>query len=173
MLYKHQPQLSVNSMNSVNSIVEPITPPSGGPFAAPSGGSSNSSASGFGEVDKDYLLSINKVPLSQLKSEILKLSKDQYGCRFLQKKIDENLISNHAVRYSNFEIIFNEIYLNLYELIIDPFGNYLIQKLIRYCSNDNLNLMLENLQGNLFQISINQHGTRALQRIISPYLRAK
>lgn len=119
-----------------------------------------------GKISKEYLNSINKLPLSSIKSEILKLSKDQYGCRFLQKKIDENLISNYSIRQNNFEIIFTEIYPHLYELIIDPFGNYLIQKLINYCSEANLNLILEILQYNLFQISINQHGTRALQKII-------
>ncbi|KAK6463669.1 armadillo-type protein [Scheffersomyces coipomensis] len=118
------------------------------------------------KIDKEYLASINKIPLIQIKSEILKLSKDQYGCRFLQKKIDENLIPNFQTRQANFEIIFEQINPYLYELIIDPFGNYLIQKLIGYCSQTNLNLCLEILQFNLFQISINQHGTRALQKII-------
>lgn len=153
----HQPQLSINSINSVQSIIEPVTPPSGNHRRSSSLGP---------EIDKEFLSSVNKAPLSQLKLDILRLSKDQYGCRFLQKKIDENLVPNYSVRFSNFEIIFNEIYLNLYELIIDPFGNYLIQKLIKYCSTENLNLMLEILKSNLFQISINQHGTRALQKII-------
>lgn len=118
------------------------------------------------KIDKDYLASLNKVPLAQLHGEILRLAKDQYGCRFLQKRIDENVVTNHAVRVSNFETIFNEIHTLFYELIIDPFGNYLIQKLIDYCDETNLNLILEILQYNLFLISINQHGTRALQKVI-------
>lgn len=119
-----------------------------------------------GKIDKEYLASISKVPLSQLKADILKLLKDQYGCRFLQKKVDESLVASYETRLANFEIIFKEIYPYLYELIIDPFGNYLIQKLVDYCSEANLSLILEILQFNLFQISINQHGTRALQKII-------
>ncbi|CAI5757168.1 unnamed protein product [Candida verbasci] len=118
------------------------------------------------KIDKEYLASISKIPLIQLKSEILNLAKDQYGCRFLQKKIDENLISNYQIRLQNFEIIFGQIYPFMYELIIDPFGNYLIQKLIQFCNEENLNLLLEILQSHLFQISVNQHGTRALQKII-------
>ncbi|CUM65016.1 uncharacterized protein PRCAT00002635001 [Priceomyces carsonii] len=118
------------------------------------------------KIDKEYLASISKVPLQQISLDILQLSKDQYGCRFLQKKIDENLIPNKASRQANFEVIFKEIYPYMYELIIDPFGNYLIQKLISYCDEANLNLMLKILQYNLFQISINQHGTRALQKLI-------
>ncbi|RCK63455.1 Suppressor protein MPT5 [Candida viswanathii] len=118
------------------------------------------------KIDKEYLSSINKLPLVQLKLEILKLAKDQYGCRFLQKKIDESLVPSYQVRLANFDIIFNQIYPYMYELIIDPFGNYLIQKLIAYCNESNLDLLMEILQYNLFQISINQHGTRALQKII-------
>lgn len=117
------------------------------------------------KIDKDYLASLNKVPLNQLRPQILRLAKDQYGCRFLQKRIDETLVSK-LLCVTNFGIIFQEIHLLLYELIIDPFGNYLIQKLVNYCSEEDLNLVLEILQHNLFLISINQHGTRALQKII-------
>ena len=39
------------------------------------------------KIDKEYLASINKLPLTQLKLEILKLAKDQYGCRFLQRRL--------------------------------------------------------------------------------------
>ncbi|ODV68986.1 ARM repeat-containing protein, partial [Hyphopichia burtonii NRRL Y-1933] len=173
-----------NNTNNSNSTTAITNNNTGGSINSTSGGSINSGNgiharnSSFShshknqkpfnnsKIDKEYLTSINKIPLNQLKQEILKLSKDQYGCRFLQKKIDENLISNSQLRKSNFEIIFKEIYPYLYELIIDPFGNYLIQKLIDYCDESNLNLILEILQFNLFQISINQHGTRALQKII-------
>ena len=118
------------------------------------------------KIDKDYLISIGKVPLNQLKPQILKLAKDQYGCRFLQKKIDENLILNYQARLNNFTIIFDEIHSHMYELIIDPFGNYLVQKMIAYCNQSNLDMILDTLQFNLFKISVNQHGTRALQKII-------
>lgn len=118
------------------------------------------------KIDKEYLALINKVPLSQLTSDIFRLAKDQHGCRFLQKRIDENIVLNAQVRLSNFTIIFEQVHPMFYELIIDPFGNYLIQKLIDYCDEDNLNLILETLQYNLFLISINQHGTRALQKVI-------
>lgn len=118
------------------------------------------------KIDKEYLASINKTPLSQLKDQIFRLAKDQHGCRFLQKRIDENVVSNSQTREANFEVIFEQVHPILYELIIDPFGNYLIQKLIDYCDETNLNLILETLQFNLFLISINQHGTRALQKVI-------
>lgn len=118
------------------------------------------------KITKDYLAAIAKVPLELVQPEIVRLAKDQYGCRFLQKRIDDNMVALFAQRQHNFEVIFAEIYPHMYELIIDPFGNYLIQKMTAYCTEPHLNVILEGLQYNLFQILINQHGTRALQRII-------
>lgn len=118
------------------------------------------------KIDKDYLALLNKVPLLHLHGQILRLAKDQYGCRFLQKRLDENVVASELARMANFELIFKEVHLLMYELIIDPFGNYLMQKLVDYCLEADLDLVLEVLDNNLFLISINQHGTRALQKVI-------
>lgn len=118
------------------------------------------------KVDKDYLASITKTPLTQLQSEILRLAKDQHGCRFLQKRIDENFVVSASLRQANYEIIFHQVKTSLYELIIDPFGNYLVQKLIDYFQETDLDFCLNSLNSNMFLIAINQHGTRALQKII-------
>ena len=50
------------------------------------------------------------------------LAKDQSGCRMLQKKLEER---NSYVTSQIFEKIVN----HLPELVMDPFGNYLSQKL--------------------------------------------
>lgn len=151
--------------SSINCAINSVQAP---PVAAAAAAAAVTSASVVAppKIDKEYLTSINKLPLTQLRLEILKLAKDQYGCRFLQKKIDENLVSSYQVRVTNFEVIFDQVYPYMCELIVDPFGNYLVQKMIPYCSESNLNLTLEILQYNLCQISVNQHGTRALQKII-------
>jgi len=54
---------------------------------------------------------------------VYSLCKDQHGCRFLQRKLEEN---NPRIT----EIIFNEVYPHIVELMTDPFGNYLCQKVI-------------------------------------------
>lgn len=170
-------------INSISSIVEPTTPPStttnsklwdhqrlNGLLALPSfsldAKETASASSPPAKIDKDYLALVLKAPLTLLRSHILRLAKDQYGCRFLQKRIDENVVASRLARVANFEVIFKEVHPLLYELIIDPFGNYLVQKLVDYCSETDLDLMLEILQNNLFLVSINQHGTRALQKVI-------
>ncbi|CAM9019726.1 unnamed protein product [Wickerhamomyces anomalus] len=99
---------------------------------------------------------LNLIPIESL--DILKLSVDQYGCRFLQKKLD----LDSSIK----DVIFNKIFNNLINLIIDPFGNYLIQKLIDHLSTYQKDLMIEKIHGYLFLISINQYGTRSLQKII-------
>lgn len=118
------------------------------------------------KIDKEYLGSIAKLPLSLLTLEIPRLAKDQYGCRFLQKRIDQSNVTNVQTRKANFKIIFTEVRGFLYELIVDPFGNYLVQRLIEYCTEEDLDFILESLNKRLFLISINQHGTRALQKVI-------
>lgn len=165
-------------INSISSIVEPTTPPSAttnsklwdqqrlnGQLSLPSFSLETKNTAPL-KIDKDYLALVLKAPLLQLRSQILRLAKDQYGCRFLQKRIDENVVPSRQARVANFDIIFKEVAPLLYELIIDPFGNYLVQRLVDYCSEADLDLMLETLHNNLFLVSINQHGTRALQKLI-------
>jgi hypothetical protein len=60
---------------------------------------------------------------------VLTVAKDQNGCRFLQRKFDEGGASAIAQ-------VFPEILDNLIDLMTDPFGNYLTQKLLDRCSED-------------------------------------
>jgi hypothetical protein len=59
------------------------------------------------------------------------LGKDQSGCRFLQKKIEEEGASFHNAIYS-------KIAEHTVELMNDSFGNYLIQKLLDFINNEKL-----------------------------------
>ncbi|KAH3687294.1 hypothetical protein WICPIJ_001717 [Wickerhamomyces pijperi] len=99
---------------------------------------------------------LNLVPIESL--DILKLSVDQYGCRFLQKRIE---VDSKMV-----DVVFNKVFNNLLDLIVDPFGNYLIQKLVDYLLPYQKDLMVEKIHAHLFAIAINQYGTRSLQKII-------
>lgn len=63
-------------------------------------------------------------------------------------------------------MIFNEVIEHVAELIIDPFGNYLIQKLIDTVSNEKRLRILSRVQYDLVSISKNIHGTRAAQKLI-------
>lgn len=97
--------------------------------------------------------------LEDLQGEIFTLCKDQHGCRFLQKKLEEG---NTAHR----DMIFTETFPHFAELMTDPFGNYLCQKMLEYCTDEQRNLIVESVAAELVTISLNMHGTRAVQKMI-------
>ncbi|OBA25454.1 ARM repeat-containing protein [Hanseniaspora valbyensis NRRL Y-1626] len=90
-----------------------------------------------------------------------KLSKDQYGCRYLQKQLENDTEDKKFL-----ETIFQKLLTNYQELSIDPFGNYLLQKIVEYLDEPSLELLILELKPNLYSISKNQYGTRSLQKII-------
>ncbi|KAF9095866.1 hypothetical protein BGX27_001210 [Mortierella sp. AM989] len=91
--------------------------------------------------------------------QIYSLCKDQHGCRYLQKKLEEQ---NEA----HLAIIFGEVFGHFVELMTDPFGNYLCQKLLEYCGDEQRTAIVETVAPELVNISLNMHGTRAVQKMI-------
>ncbi|XP_008790832.2 mRNA-binding protein PUF3-like [Phoenix dactylifera] len=93
---------------------------------------------------------------------IYRMAKDQHGCRLLQQKFDEGKV--HEV-----DMIFNGIIDHVVELMVNPFGNYLMQKLLEVCTEEQrlkILLILTEDPADLVRISLNTHGTRAVQKLI-------
>jgi hypothetical protein len=99
------------------------------------------------------------MPLEQLGGEIYALCKDQHGCRYLQKKLEDR-------NPDQVHMIWLETNQHVIELMTDPFGNYLCQKLLEYCNDEERTVLIENASHDLVRIALNQHGTRALQKMI-------
>ncbi|WVY91926.1 hypothetical protein V8G54_037440 [Vigna mungo] len=100
------------------------------------------------------LLLLKFGPLVRLQGYISHLAKDQNGCRFLQKMVDEGT-SEDA------QIVFNGVIDDVVELMMDPFGNYLVQKLIDVCAEDerlHIVSMLTKEPWQLLKTSFNTHG---------------
>ncbi|PPQ98902.1 hypothetical protein CVT24_003533 [Panaeolus cyanescens] len=97
--------------------------------------------------------------LEDLQGEIPTLCKDQHGCRYLQKKLEEG-VPEHR------DMIFRETFGHFADLMTDPFGNYLCQKLLEYSTDEQRNLICESVAQDLVNISLNMHGTRAVQKMI-------
>ena len=102
----------------------------------------------------------NNIQLESLQGEIYGLCKDQHGCRYLQRKLEEN--NQHHV-----QLIFAETNQHVVELMTDPFGNYLCQKLFEKCNNQHLTILINKAAESLVKVALNQHGTRALQKLIA------
>ncbi|WWC86079.1 uncharacterized protein L201_000950 [Kwoniella dendrophila CBS 6074] len=99
------------------------------------------------------------VRIEDLQGELLPLCKDQHGCRYLQKKLEDGE-SKHR------DMIFNETYGHFPELMTDPFGNYLCQKLLEYSTEEQRSAIIDSVANDLVGISLNMHGTRAVQKMV-------
>ena len=99
------------------------------------------------------------MPLETFRGQIYELCKDQHGCRYLQKKLEER-------NADQIHTIWLETNQHVIELMTDPFGNYLCQKLLEYCNDDERTVLIQNASQDMVRIALNQHGTRALQKMI-------
>ena len=99
------------------------------------------------------------VRLEDVQRDIYDLCKDQHGCRYLQKKLEEQ-------KPEQTSMIFAETNQHVVELMTDPFGNYLCQKLFEYSDDEQRTQLIGNAAADMVKIALNQHGTRALQKMI-------
>ncbi|KAJ4827134.1 hypothetical protein Tsubulata_045691 [Turnera subulata] len=100
--------------------------------------------------------------VDEVTGRIYFMAKDQHGCRFLQRKFSEGTMRD-------VEKIFLEIIDHIVELMTHPFGNYLVQKLLEVCTEDQQMQILRSItrkSGELVRISCDMHGTRAVQKVI-------
>ena len=98
-------------------------------------------------------------PLSFLGENLNILSKDQGACRYIQNLID-------AKPYDTLNYLYKPLCLNILKLINDPFGNYLIQKIIIYLNEEQLYEILTIISRYFSEICNNIYGTRVIQTII-------
>lgn len=96
---------------------------------------------------------------SLMPHDIVELCKDQHGCRYLQKQIEGR----------NLDIvkkIFDATKDHVVDLMQDPFANYLCQKMYEFCNDEQRTVLVHNAANQMVRIALNQHGTRALQKMI-------
>lgn len=84
------------------------------------------------------------------------IARDQHGYQFLQQRLDNGK--------REVDFIFAGVARHTVELTVNPFGNYLVQKLLAVCDDEQrmgvvLTLTKETLV--LVKISLNVHGTEA------------
>ncbi|KAI9295088.1 ARM repeat-containing protein [Neoconidiobolus thromboides FSU 785] len=102
------------------------------------------------QFSKDFNTHIGKIPI---------LCLDQHGCRYLQKKLEEE-------NYEQTDIIFKEVFPKFPTLMTHPFGNYLCQKLVEHTKPEHRLQLLKSITPILVFISMDMHGTRAVQKML-------
>ncbi|KAI8644796.1 armadillo-type protein [Parasitella parasitica] len=96
--------------------------------------------------------------LEEFQGKLFDLCKDQNGCRFLQTKLEESPM--------NVTIIYEEIHAHFVDLMTDPFGNYLCQKLLERCDDTQRTSIVDVIAPEFLKICLSMHGTRAVQKLI-------
>nr|GMC55212.1 putative pumilio homolog 7, chloroplastic [Ipomoea batatas] len=100
--------------------------------------------------------------LMSVQDYICKIAKDQLGCRALQRAFDQGT-------FQDVQLIFDGIIDHIVEFMVDQFGNYLVQKLLNFCNDEQrlqIVLRVTREPGQLVRISLDTHGTRAVQKLI-------
>ncbi len=105
------------------------------------------------------LIDYEQFPKEEIIKNCLFIYKNQKGCRYLQQLLDENhKLASQKIYY----LIKNKIK----EISLDSFGNYFIQKVIKYLNNNQIKEILYSINDSFLEISFNQHGTRVIQKLI-------
>ncbi|KAG7362860.1 Pumilio-family RNA binding repeat protein [Nitzschia inconspicua] len=98
-------------------------------------------------------------PLDALLGQVRRLSRDQVGCRLVQQALDEEgpmaatLILNEGLPFWG-------------EAMVDPFGNYLFQKILEKITVEERIMLIKSVSTRLVNASLNLHGTRSVQKIV-------
>ncbi|KVH89212.1 Armadillo-like helical [Cynara cardunculus var. scolymus] len=123
--------------------------------------SNNHSCDGMSDkLQNQQFLSL--LPLKELRGMVYFLAKDQNGCRILQSKF-ENPTKDEI------DLVLSEVVGSIADLMKDQFGNYLIQKLVSVCNDDQKTVILRELTEGSIEIilvSVSPYGTRAIQKLL-------
>jgi Pumilio-family RNA binding repeat len=98
-------------------------------------------------------------PLDALLGQVRRLSRDQVGCRLVQQALDEE----GAIAAT---LILNEGLPFWSEAMVDPFGNYLFQKILEKITVEERIMLVKTVSSRLVNASLNLHGTRSVQKIV-------
>lgn len=91
---------------------------------------------------------------------MLAMAKEQHGCRYLQRLITGETAAGVAPLVA-------ELLPEAGALMMDPFGNYLVQKVLDVCDPGQRRQLLDRAcERGLADVSCNMHGTRAVQKLV-------
>lgn len=90
---------------------------------------------------------------------------DQQGCRMLQKRL-EDYDEAKGINCDFKAALVQAVAPFFADLMVDQFGNYLSQKIFEVANLEELELITDIIKPCLVDISMNVHGTRAVQTLV-------
>ncbi|XP_076920085.1 pumilio homolog 12-like [Bidens hawaiensis] len=95
----------------------------------------------------------------RLRGRIYTMAKDQNGFRILQAMFENPTLDE-------VEFVLSEVVGVVSDLMKDQFGNYLVQKLVALCNDDQKMQLILSLVKDIILVCMNPHGTRSVQKLL-------
>ncbi|KAK9066769.1 hypothetical protein SSX86_014092 [Deinandra increscens subsp. villosa] len=102
------------------------------------------------------------VSLHDLRGRIRSLAKDEIGSKILQSKFD-------TPTSEEIDIVFSEVVGSVSDLMKDPHANYLMQKLVSVCDDNQKAMIIRELtdrSDEIILVCMSQYGTRVVQKLL-------
>lgn len=97
--------------------------------------------------------------LSDIKGAVVEFSGDQHGSRFTQEKLDN-------ATEEELQMVFDEILPHARQLMMDVFGNYVIQKMIEHGNVEMRTKLMQSMHGHILELSLGTYGCRVVQKAL-------
>lgn len=111
-------------------------------------------------MDNDKSAALKCTSLEEIVGQIYPLTKYQAGCRFLQKKLEEQSDQHHVT------LVFNEVFDHLIELMTDPYGQYLVPKLMKHCDRQQRQAIVTKIAPKIVTFACHTYGIHGVQKIL-------
>jgi len=97
--------------------------------------------------------------LEELQGYYVEFSRDQYGSRFLQREME-------VAGVVALQLVFDEVLPVIANLMVDAYGNYVVQKFFDFGTDGQKEILANRLQGHVFLLSTHSYGCRVIQKAL-------
>lgn len=103
--------------------------------------------------------SMKRVELGELSGQLVRLSVDQHGSRFIQQRLESASLPDR-------DRVFSELLPHALDLMTDVFGNYVIQKFFEHGSPVQQETLCGLVKGHVLELSLQMYGCRVVQKAL-------
>lgn len=97
--------------------------------------------------------------LSEIIDNVVEFATDQHGSRFIQQKLE-------SASAQDKEAILKVAMTDAQRLMMDVFGNYVVQKLLDHGGDRAIKLISEEMKGRMLPLSLHMYGCRVVQKAL-------